>query len=235
MGFVKPQLEQGSEEQLRYWLESCGFSDNEIEDYVIAMVDADEWLSAPVGVLQEEYDRIMGIVECADKGILSFIGYSEEQRLRVMSPSFCADWDFTTGFNIIMDSIGNTHLYTTDYYGHIFYFIFDEEMGSDDANHIQDIGDYIIFNNEFRETLERVKLGEEETTEQDDPDDPDTGNDEKTPVGAYNAGVRWLKQHNTNDEYYCQINMLVNQYYYGLAPQKELADLLDYMGVEYVK
>lgn len=235
MGFVKPQLEQGSEKQLRSWLKSCGFSDNEIEDYVIAMVDADVWLSAPVGVLQEEYDRIMGIVECADKGILSFISRSEEQRLRIMSPSFCADWDFTTGFNIIMDSIGSTHLYTTDYHGHIFYFIFDEEKGSDDANHIQDIGDYIIFNNEFRETLERVKLEKEETTEQDDPDDPDTGNDGKTPVGAYNAGVRWLKQHNTNDEYYCQINMLVNQYYYGSAPQKELADLLDYMGVEYVK
>ncbi len=55
------------------------------------------------------------------------------------------------------------------------------------------------------------------------------------PIGAYNAGVRWLNSHNKEDENYRLISCLVGQYYYGIEPKKELEIVLDRLNVEYIK
>ncbi len=55
------------------------------------------------------------------------------------------------------------------------------------------------------------------------------------PIGAYNAGIRWLKSHNKEDENYRLINCLVEQYYYGIEAKRELESVLDRLNVEYIK
>jgi hypothetical protein len=42
----------------------------------------------------------------------------------------------------------------------------------------------------------------------------------------YNIALQWLKTADKNSEYYKRIDLLTNQYYYGIQAKKELRDLL---------
>lgn len=42
----------------------------------------------------------------------------------------------------------------------------------------------------------------------------------------YNIALQWLKSADKNSDYYERIDLLLNQYYYGIQAQKELKDLL---------
>lgn len=48
----------------------------------------------------------------------------------------------------------------------------------------------------------------------------------------YNIAIQWLgKEENKSNENYKEINLLVNQYYYGIEPKKELKRKLISIGV----
>ena len=42
----------------------------------------------------------------------------------------------------------------------------------------------------------------------------------------YNTAIQWLKTADKNSDDYKRINLLINQYYYGIQAQKELRNLL---------
>jgi hypothetical protein len=225
MGLVRPTFKQGTENQARAWLSHI-VSDDVVEDYIDAMVDADIWLSAPIGLLQEEYDRINGIVECPDEGIKSYLMYCEAERLRNMYASLNGDYNSMSGMNLIIDGLDLTHFYTIDMYGHIFYFIFDEGCESD-SSHIHSICDYISRNIELRESLEHMKFDHAEIG-----DKKDVNNDSSSimSMDAYNVAVRYLREN--QDE---EISRLVGQYHYGKCVHEELENALSMRGIEYMK
>ena len=47
----------------------------------------------------------------------------------------------------------------------------------------------------------------------------------------YNTAIRWLRENDKENQYYQEINLLVNQYYYGIEPKRELENLLISIGV----
>lgn len=229
MELIKPTFKQGTEKQARAWLSQI-VSDDVVEDYILALVDADIWLSAPFGFLQEEYDRINGIVECPDEGIKSYLMYCEAERLRNMYASLNGDYNSMSGMNLIIDELDPTHIYTIDKYEHIFYFIFDEGRESD-SMYIHSISDYISRNREFRESLERMTFGHAEIGDKKDAN-KDANNDSTSimSMDAYNVAVRYLREN--QDE---EISRLVGQYNYGRCVREELENALLMRGIEYVK
>ena len=54
------------------------------------------------------------------------------------------------------------------------------------------------------------------------------------PVGAYNVALIWTRENGSHEQYET-VNRLLNQCYYGLAAKRELENLLDEMGVQYIK
>lgn len=147
MAHCKPTFKKGTKAQLRKFLDSIGYTNTEIDQYINAICSREVFESAPFGVLEEAMERVLDLVHCDDDDMMDFIICKEKERLLDMSAHLVVpNYEFMSGWMVIDASIGSQYQYTCDYDGHIWFFYFeDEQPRLPDTSHIKDIMDYIEF------------------------------------------------------------------------------------------
>ena len=221
------------EKELYNELINKGYSKKFAELCVDSMVDEERMIGEIVGCLEEIYYARMSEVDGASDGMKEFVSGCIKERLSCMSHSFNTDPYATTG----MDLIDGSDLYTRArvVYGGVYFIIFDDEADAPEVNTMfWDVVDWLIFHEKIKKKVIEAVNAFGETEKENNAESNEERNEwnEGKPVGAYNAAIRWMKDHKSH-EAFDLVSRLVSDYPYGLCIHKELEELMKALGVDF--